>query len=96
MSSPALAKLRDRTLASTTKFGFIVYRCTYGDDEKWARFMTYLTKSTQMRLEEEGLGDVFEHLDWNVQEDPSWAKFGSSDVKTIRKYVHVLIQTQFE
>ena len=53
------------------KFGFVVYRCTYGDDESWQRFMQYLTAQTRARLETEDVSDLFDRLDWSVQEDQS-------------------------
>ncbi|KAJ4354549.1 uncharacterized protein N0V89_006286 [Didymosphaeria variabile] len=51
------------------KWGFIVYRCTYERDDQWARFLQYLNTRTRLRLEEQGNGDLFERIDWQVQED---------------------------
>lgn len=54
-----------------SKIGFVVYRATYKDDAEWKRFMEHLTNRTRLNLESEGAGDLFERLDWSVQEDPA-------------------------
>jgi hypothetical protein len=51
------------------KWGFVIYRCTYTDDEEWARFMDYLNTRTRLNLESEGDQDLFERIDWQVQDD---------------------------
>ena len=53
------------------KWGFVIYRCTYADDAEWDRFISYLNIRTRLRLEEDGIGDLFSRIDWNVQHDPS-------------------------
>lgn len=50
-------------------WGFVIYRCTYDDDEKWARFMEFLNTRVQLDLQDEGGGNLFERIDWAVQED---------------------------
>ncbi|PVI04320.1 hypothetical protein DM02DRAFT_669142 [Periconia macrospinosa] len=53
------------------KLGFVVYRCTYADDEQWNCFMEYLNAQAQSALKEYNLGDLSSRLDWNVQQDPT-------------------------
>lgn len=52
------------------KLGFVIYRLTYKDDSEWTRFMDWLNKCVREGLEEEDEGDIFEYVDWTVQEDP--------------------------
>lgn len=53
----------------TAKWGFIVYRCTYENDDAWARFMQYLNTHVKTVLEEAGDGDLFGRIEWQVQDD---------------------------
>lgn len=53
-----------------SKLGLVVFRCTYKDDSEWALFMEHLNTRTRQVLEEAGDGDLFEQIDWDVQEDP--------------------------
>jgi hypothetical protein len=50
-------------------WGFITYRCTYGDDKKWDEFMDFLKARVKFSLEGEGAGDIYDRLDWIVIED---------------------------
>ena len=69
MNFPALEDMLDDLLAfPERKFRFILYRCAYNDDEKWSRFMLHLNIHTRTRLKEAGVGELFEKLDWNIQE----------------------------
>lgn len=52
-----------------TKLGFVVYRLAYSDDARWARFMHHLNTRVRLDLENDGDGDVFANVDWDVQED---------------------------
>ncbi|KAJ4983403.1 hypothetical protein SVAN01_11095 [Stagonosporopsis vannaccii] len=52
------------------KVGFTIYRLTYSDDASWARYMEYLNTRVRLNLEEQGDGDVFSHIDCDVQKDP--------------------------
>ncbi|KAI7153368.1 hypothetical protein KC349_g8403 [Hortaea werneckii] len=54
------------------KWGFIVFRCTYGDDARWARFMARLnTHKDHILREVYDKPELTDALDWNVQEDLS-------------------------
>jgi hypothetical protein len=63
------------------KIGPIVFRLTYKDDIKWAQFVDYLNKTTRDRLERYGDGDLFPHIDWSVQDDPSFEGFRPDQVR---------------
>jgi len=67
----------------TAKWGFVVYRCTYGDDDEWARFMDYLNTRTRLNLENWGHADLFERIDWLVQEDRE--KFEGAGTSALRR-----------
>lgn len=54
-----------------TKWGFVIYRCIYGDDEKWKAFMQILNGHTFNSLAFVHADDLKASLDWAVQEDPS-------------------------
>lgn len=55
-----------------SKWGFVIYRCTYASDEKWNRFMEYLNTLVRVDLERNGISDCFDRLDWCVQEKPEY------------------------
>lgn len=64
------------------KSGFVVYRLAYSDDARWARFMHHLNTRVRLDLEEDGDGDVFASVDWDVQEDPV---LQDADEETVRR-----------
>ena len=67
-----------------TKWGFIIYRCTYGDDGAWDRFMHRLNAH-----KDDALIDKYDdkylahHLDWNAQQDPSLDRATKDQVREI-------------
>jgi hypothetical protein len=63
------------------KLGFIVFRLTYKDDAEWATFMDRLNTGTRDRLEKYGEGDMFSHIDWNVQDDPSMENLEPAQIR---------------
>jgi hypothetical protein len=65
------------------KWGFVVYRCTYANDGEWARFMDYLNTRTRLNLEDDGDDDLFERIDWQVQDDRE--KFDGVSTRTLRE-----------
>lgn len=57
---------RDESL----RWGFVIYRCgAYDDDGKWQRFMNHLNTRVRLNLQEGGAEDLFDRIDWAVQED---------------------------
>ncbi|PSN72951.1 hypothetical protein BS50DRAFT_568552 [Corynespora cassiicola Philippines] len=66
------------------KWGFVIYQCTYGDDDAWDRFMHYLNTHFRLTLEEENNDTdhgLFSRIDWNVQEDSSLDNATSEEVR---------------
>lgn len=52
------------------KIGYVVYRCVYGDDEEWFRFMERLTAYVHVSLDDDDdCKELKENLAWIVQED---------------------------
>lgn len=79
-------RLREKIMRyPDTKFGFVVYRCTYQSDEDWKTFMDYLDAHTKWQLEREGVGDLYSRLDWAVQSDPD---LENASREQVRKCVH--------
>ncbi|KAF2795651.1 hypothetical protein K505DRAFT_416289 [Melanomma pulvis-pyrius CBS 109.77] len=64
-----------------SKWGFVIYRCTYGDDAAWEKFMCHLQMRTRLNLETYGESDLFSRIDWSVQQDPSLDEAGSDEVR---------------
>lgn len=80
-----------------TKWGFIIYRCTYGDDGAWDRFMHRLNAH-----KDDALIDKYDdkylahHLDWNVQQDPSLDRATKDQVRErFRTWVATDARTEF-
>lgn len=65
--------IRNRLQAAPgSKWGFVIFRCTYKSDEVWDRFMAYLNELVHKSLERQGISDCFDRLDWCVQEKPEY------------------------
>lgn len=66
-----LQRIEDRLLQHHRNWGWIVYRTTYGDDEKWARcneaFQAFVLEPT---LTIQGGTKHVQYLDFPVREDP--------------------------
>jgi hypothetical protein len=67
---PDVDCIRDQlSLYPGSKLGFVIFRLTFSDDEQWDRFMTHLNIRVKTDLENDGDGDLFQFIDWAVQED---------------------------
>lgn len=64
-----------------TKWGFVVYRCTYGDNAAWEHMMNRLNIQARASLESEDAADLFPRIDWAVQENPEWDEAGPEFIK---------------
>jgi len=64
------------------RLGFVVYRLTYTDDAQWERFVDQINSHIRLNLEEDGEGDLFQFIDWDVQEDPALQDAGDDDIRT--------------
>ncbi|KAI6796384.1 hypothetical protein KC363_g6156 [Hortaea werneckii] len=73
-----------------SKWGFVVYRCTCGDDARWARFMTRLNTNKDHVLREiYHKPELADALEWSVQEDPSLDGATKDEVRRrFRKWVN--------
>jgi hypothetical protein len=71
------------------KFGFVIFRTTYGDEYSWDRFMIYLNAQARARMVDNGYADEIPNLDWNVQSSPD-LEFASFE--EIRKYVIPIVK----
>lgn len=47
-------------------YGFIIYRGDYRDDAQWDRFMAYLKHQTRQGLEDDGIPELYDRMDWKV------------------------------
>ena len=65
-------------------WGLVIYRCTYGDEAKWARFMTILNERSRAFLKSnDNLEDLMTSLDCSVQEDPS---LDGASINEVRRF----------
>ncbi|KAJ0120530.1 hypothetical protein J7T55_015259 [Diaporthe amygdali] len=65
------------------EWGFVIYRCVYGDDEAWQRYMKYFEEDIIEGLEHHG-GDVVlpQYARWTVIEDQE--TLDSASIDTVR------------
>lgn len=47
------------------EWGFVIYRCTYDNDEDWARFVDLNTR-VRLNLKEENARELLNRIDWAV------------------------------
>lgn len=88
MTNPDCISIREQlSQYPGSKLGFVVYRLTYSDDARWVQFMDYLNTRIRLGLEKTGDGDLFQHIDWDVQEDPALEE---AEEPEVRKYVCLL------
>jgi hypothetical protein len=82
MSSPHFDKVQSDLRADPDKkWGFVIFRCTYGDDAAWERMMSRLNTQARDSLELQGASDLFPRIDWSVQENPAWDEVGPKFIK---------------
>ena len=51
------------------KWGFVIYRCTYQDDEAWDRFKQIVLARTHKEMQESDTPKVADKLEWTFVED---------------------------
>lgn len=61
---------QDMERLEQSKWGYVIYRCTYGDNKLWEEFMQFLKTHAREKLEETGDADLLESLEWKVVSDP--------------------------
>jgi hypothetical protein len=66
-------QIRDlNTCYGLKKWGWVIYRCTYGDDAAWQRFVNELHDYHKTLLRDElQAEDLIPSYDWIVKEDPT-------------------------
>ena len=67
------------------KWGFVIYRTTYQDDDQWNRFMEHINTRVRLELEQGRDAELFTRIDWCVQEDPA---LEGAPVSEVRRYAH--------
>jgi hypothetical protein len=83
----------DTTIANSLEeckldhWGFVIYRCTYGSQEKWDKFIALAKQEAHDYLKHWGTGDlsVYDKMDWTVVEDAETLD-GASILETTRKF----------
>ncbi|KAF2224010.1 hypothetical protein BDZ85DRAFT_280629 [Elsinoe ampelina] len=63
-------------------WGFVIYRCTYSSDEKWAHFMELLYVHSKEWLEGEDLGQIVDSLEWTVRENRMFESASKHELRT--------------
>ncbi|KAF2717375.1 hypothetical protein K431DRAFT_197957, partial [Polychaeton citri CBS 116435] len=61
-------------------WGFIIYRCTYGDQDTWSRFMVTLHDSVRKGLAHYSTEELTDSLNCSVREDASTLDGASKDL----------------
>ncbi|THX17767.1 hypothetical protein D6D13_00170 [Aureobasidium pullulans] len=71
------------------KWGFVVYRCTYDDDEAWAQLMEHIKTRTIDSIKSDGIETgMIDRLDLPVIEDPTLEAASKTEVRCrFRKWV---------
>jgi hypothetical protein len=66
------------------KWGFVIYRCTYDDDDAWVRFMEIANRRGEDDLTDSDVPELLQTLDWKVHEDRELLDGASKD--QVRKH----------
>lgn len=61
------------------KWGWVIYRCTYGDDAAWARFKRIIEQRSRREIAESDTPEVADSLEWTFVEDASTLDGASRD-----------------
>lgn len=68
MSSPHFDEVQSDLRANPDrKWGFVILRCTYGDDAAWERMMSRLNTQARNSLDLQGASDLFPRIDWRCR-----------------------------
>lgn len=51
------------------QWGFVIFRCTYGSQEKWDKFIARIKEPARAYLEATGMEHVYEKMAWTIIED---------------------------
>ncbi|KAK4032562.1 hypothetical protein C8A01DRAFT_40998 [Parachaetomium inaequale] len=67
-------------------WGFVLFRCTYGSQEKWEKFVALVQGHARECFEQAGMMDVYARMRWTVFEDAA-ALDDAGIVETSRRFV---------
>jgi hypothetical protein len=62
-------------------WGFVIYRCTYKDDEKWKNFMDRFRLEMERQMDGSEGRALLKKLDITVLEDPSWEDASTASIR---------------
>jgi hypothetical protein len=72
------------------KWGWVIYRCTYGDDEAWAKFQKIINERSRKAMEElEFPHELASALEWTFLSDQSLFDGASRD--QLRQHFHTWV-----
>ncbi|OAT09935.1 hypothetical protein BDBG_05627 [Blastomyces gilchristii SLH14081] len=62
------------------RWGWVIYRCTYSDDNAWARFQQIINERSRQRMAEPDVPpEVANNLEWKLVSDPTTLDGASRD-----------------
>ncbi|KAH6706369.1 hypothetical protein BKA61DRAFT_138235 [Leptodontidium sp. MPI-SDFR-AT-0119] len=61
------------------KWGWVIYRCTYDDDEGWNRFKRFIIQQSQANIVESDTPELADGLEWTFIEDRATLDGASKD-----------------
>jgi hypothetical protein len=64
MTSAASAIRDDLGLLPIDKWGWVIYRCTYADDEAWARFRARIENESREQIAQSDAPEIANRLEW--------------------------------
>ncbi len=75
---------RDLEFSNYDKWGFVVYRCTYGDDDAWDRFKNVITERSRQQILDSDAPEILKTLTWTCSEDRQ--AFDNASTATLRRH----------
>jgi hypothetical protein len=69
MSSAASSIHDDLGLLPIDKWGWVIYRCTYADDEAWTRFRARVEAKSRTRIAQSDAPEIVDRLEWTWVSD---------------------------
>lgn len=68
------------------EWGFVIYRCAYGDDEAWDRYMKHFRETIREKLVSYNYEFLEQHAQWTVVEDEADLR-GASKLRVRQRFV---------
>jgi hypothetical protein len=77
-----LQRIEDALLPDHRKWGWIIYRTTYGDDAKWSQFITtFQTLVREITLMKDGGSQHVNYIDFPVRQHSGFDKANAKDLR---------------